>query len=158
MDNSQVIMAVILLAVALLLLFAEVLIPSGGLLGFLAAVALISGVVLMFRVDTTMGLAFALVAIIAVPFVIGFAMKILPNTPIGRLLILKSPKRDVKVRDDLVGTKGTAISDLHPVGICMINGQREECLADTGVIEAGAHVCVVFSDGMQIKVRVDEEV
>lgn len=163
MSDNQAMLAVVLLVVALLLVFAEVLVPSGGLLGFLAAVSLVAGVVLMFRVDTTLGLVFALVAMIAVPFVLGFAMKILPNTPIGRKLILANPTRDANEHEphatahaNLVGKTGKALTDLRPVGTCLIDGKREECLADAGVIETGATVRVVLADGMQIKVKAED--
>ncbi len=165
MDDPQALWAIVLLAVALLLVFAEVLVPSGGVLGFLAAICLIGGVVLMFRVDTTLGLVSAIIAVIALPFVLGFAMKIWPNTPIGRRLILQSTQRDANPdsdaapdTDDLVGAAGISLTELRPVGTCLINGRRLDCLADAGVIEPDQPVRVISVDGMQIKVRVDDTV
>jgi membrane-bound ClpP family serine protease len=165
MDDPQALWAIVLLAVALLLVFAEVLVPSGGVLGFLAAICLIGGVVLMFRVDTTLGLVSAIIAVIALPFVLGFAMKIWPNTPIGRRLILQSTQRDANPdsdaapdTDDLVGAAGKSLTELRPVGTCLINGRRLDCLADAGVIEPDQPVRVISVDGMQIKVRVDDTV
>ena len=47
---------IVLLGVALALFFVEVFIPSGGLIGIVAGVAAVFGIVLLFRVDTTLGL------------------------------------------------------------------------------------------------------
>jgi membrane-bound ClpP family serine protease len=52
-----------------------------------------------------------------------------------------------------VGHKGEATTELRPVGTCVIDGRREECLATTGVIERGTPIEVVSQDGMYIKVR-----
>lgn len=164
MEDSQVIWAIVLIATAFLLIFAEVLVPSGGVLGFLAAGSLIGGIVLLFQVDTTLGLVGAIVTLIATPFVMGYALKIWPNTPIGRRLILQGKTRDTNEpktasteQKDLTGATGKALTDLRPIGTCMIDGQRIDCLADEGVIEAGQGVRVIGNDGMQVKVCVDEQ-
>ncbi len=163
-DNHYVLWAILLMAVALILFFLEVLVPSGGVLGFSSAVAMIAGVVLFFKVSTTLGLVSAIVALLAVPFLFAFALKLWPNTPIGKLLTLEStsngqangttqadPGRSLH---QLVGQTGQALTDLHPIGRCLIDGQRFDCLAQTGMIQAGSTVKVVTVSGMEIKVRV----
>ena len=164
MSDSRIIGAVILIAIALIFFFLEVFVPSGGLLALLAAVALIVGVVMLFYVNTTLGLIGLVLSLVAIPFLVAFGMKIMPNTPIGRLLTLKNPPpaddpaEAAASRKDLVGATGKALTDLRPIGTCLINGERTECMAERGVIEAGQPVRIVLADGMQIKVRVDEQV
>jgi len=165
----EVLWAVILLAVALVLLIVEVFVPSGGIVGLFAAVALVAGIVMMFRVNTTLGLISAIFVLIALPFVLGFVLKLWPHTPIGRRLVLANPVRPLNKLEDqsssmaasdpqaLVGQRGKAITDLHPVGTCLIQDQRRECLADGQIIRAGSTVQVISADGMQIKVRPDDQ-
>lgn len=153
------------LTLALLLFFLEIFIPSGGVLSIAAAVAAVVGIVLFFMESSTWGLVSAIVTILAIPVLLGMAMKIMPETPIARLLILKSPKEkeqstgqeptDEKDAKKMVGAQGKALTDLRPVGTCLINGKRHQCLASGGLIRQGASVRVVSSDGMQIKVRIE---
>jgi membrane-bound ClpP family serine protease len=166
MTSDYAIWAAIFLGVALILFFVELFIPSGGLIGLGAAASLVTGIVLLFQVNTTLGLASALVAMVAVPFLFAIAIKIWPNTPIARMLQLKNPPPLNELDGGLagpsgaagprLGDKGSALTDLRPVGTCLIGGQRTECLAETGVIRAGTPVVVVAVDGMQTKVRAEE--
>ena len=166
--NDQYVMwAILLLGLAVVLFFLEVFIPSGGILGFSAAVSMIVGIVLFFKVDTTLGLISAIIALASVPFLFAFALKLWPNTPIAKLLMLESssptgraegdPASSARSPFELVGKRGKALTDLRPVGICLINGQRMDCLAETGVIKSGSTVRVVSVKDMQVKVRVQDE-
>lgn len=164
--------AVTLLGIALLLFFVELFIPSGGLIGFVATAALIGGIVLLFWVNTTLGLIGMLVALVSAPFFFMLAVKIWPSTPIARWLTLSSEQRREMETEQtegdpndladplrgLLGATGRAITDLRPVGTCILRGARQECLAERGVIRAGSDVRVVAVDGMHIKVRAVEEV
>ncbi len=167
MGNPYIIWAVIFLGVALVLFFCEVFIPSAGIIGIAAASCLVIGIVLLFKVDTTVGLVGALIAILCLPLLFFVAITLWPNTPIGKSLTLNHQTKPEQSLDSTgrmavsttgptAGTKGTALTDLRPVGICLINNQRVECLADAGVIRSGTAIKVVLNDGMQVKVRPDE--
>lgn len=172
--GSFVIWGILLLGLALVLFMIEILLPSAGILGVASVISLVIGVVMLFQVNTISGLIGALAAVVALPFAVTFAFKIWPETPIGRLLILKSPNDPLedKAADEpdtpatprrhtatatsvTVGMRGKALTTLRPVGTCIIDGKREECLAQGGVIEAGTPVQVVAVDGRQICVRAD---
>lgn len=164
MSNAQILTAVVLLAIAVILFLAELFIPSGGLLGVIAAVALIAGIIMLFRIDTTLGLVGVVLSMIAIPVLFAVGLKIWPNTPIAQRLLLKDlprdevdpatgrPKAELEHRA-LIGAEGKALTDLRPVGACLINDQRFECLAEGDMIRAGDTIRVVAADGMQIKVR-----
>jgi membrane-bound ClpP family serine protease len=169
MSDPLVIWAIVCLVAALVLLIIEVFVPSGGLLGLASGALLITGIVLLFQVNTMLGLVGAIVLLTALPFVVGYGLKIAPNTPVLRMLSLQN--REDRAADArslergeqtgsgdtaLVGAQGTAVTDLRPVGTCMIHGRRRECLSESGMIRAGTKVRIVHADGMQIKVRVDE--
>lgn len=164
--------AVALLGLALILFFIEIFVPSGGVIGVAAAAALIAGIVILFGIDTRLGLLATFVALVTSPLFFALAIKLWPNTPIARMLTLHTEQRreleDADVEDDpnaladplrrLLGATGQALTDLRPVGTCLINGERTECLAERGVIRAGSEVRVVAVDGMHVKVRQAEEV
>jgi membrane-bound ClpP family serine protease len=168
--NPFLVWAMICLSVAVLLFFSEMFIPSGGVIGFLAAASLVAGIVLLFKVDTTLGLVGALVSVMSVPFFVMMALRLWPSTPIARMMMLKSePTTSLaemgiagadKAAESrkLVGATGVAITDLRPVGTCVINSQRTECLAESEMIRAGTKVVVTWAEGMTIKVKPTETV
>ncbi|MCC7086192.1 MAG: hypothetical protein IT427_14410, partial [Pirellulales bacterium] len=59
--------AIILLLLGCALVVLEVFVPSGGILGMLAGLAILGSIVFAFRRDTTAGLSFVLVSMVAVP-------------------------------------------------------------------------------------------
>ncbi|MCC7204024.1 MAG: hypothetical protein IT441_03010 [Phycisphaeraceae bacterium] len=157
--SDYVLWAVLCLAIAFILFFIEIFIPSGGLLGILSFSALVGGIALLFKVDTTVGLIGAIAALLAIPFLFAMAIKIWPNTPLFKYILLKTPSTPPPpaagdAPDPVsVGDRGRTLTALRPVGTCLINHQRLECLADGRIIEAGMDIEVVGVDGMQIKVQ-----
>ncbi len=169
--SEHVIWAVVLLGMAVALFLAELFVPSGGIIGVLSALCLIGGIVMLFWIDTTVGLIGSIVTLIALPFAFAAALWIWPNTPIGRALMLGDPDETDTGKDPLngqpdpalstshhaqavsVGVEGKALTELRPVGICLLEGKRCECLSIGGIIDPGTPVRVVAADGMQIKVK-----
>lgn len=149
------------------LLFIELFIPSGGVIGMVAGVVAIAGVVFFWRESTTWGLSATLGVLILGPCAVGFMLKVYPETYIGRKLILGGSKTEEEAlvasaqsraeeldeRLALVGQTGETINELRPVGEVRIEGQRYEALAETGVIDPGVEVVVVSIVDNQIKVR-----
>ncbi len=166
---SLVVWGVVLLTTAAVLLVVEVGLPSGGLISLGAAACAVAGLVCLTFEDTALGLWATLAVLIATPFILGFMVKVWPNTPIGRLLILNGDGADesdegtsekptrVAATEERplphVGQRGSAKTPLRPVGTCVIGGARLECLAEAGAIDAGADVEVVDVDGNEVRVR-----
>jgi len=154
------IIAVVLLATAIGLFAVELFVPSGGVLGFLSALCLVAGVVMLCVVNLTWGLVAGVIAVCALPFAVGFALSIWPDTPIGRWLTLSESQEAVTQRPDArheadprVGMTGRALTDLRPIGACQIGDKREQCIATRGMIEQGDTVRVVAVEGMEIRVE-----
>ena len=166
MADSHAIWGVLLITLGFALLLVELFVPSGGILSVLAAVSLVAGIVFMFNVSQTAGMVSAICALILLPVVIAFGFKIAPDTPFIKWLTLHDQQRRLVTTGDsapsaeqapsLVGATGKAVTDLRPIGKCLLNGKREECLAIGGIIKAGTPIKVVSVDGMHIKVRADE--
>jgi membrane-bound ClpP family serine protease len=154
-----------LLAAALLVVFIEMFVPSGGLLALVAAVVAIAGVVCLFRVSALWGVIGLLAVLILGPTVIFFGLSIMPSTPFGKKLLFGESGREEPVLgtedearqesaiERLVGTEGVALTDLRPVGAVRLDGQRYDALAEINLIRAGTPVRVTSVEGTQIKVR-----
>ncbi|MEM8781807.1 MAG: NfeD family protein [Planctomycetota bacterium] len=161
-DTTLMTWGVILLASALAMLIAEMIVPSGGLISLAAAVTTVAGLICLFLQDTTLGWITTVAVLIATPFIGGFMLKIWPHTPVGRWLILASergeegaatPRTTPTETPIKVGDTGRAKTQMRPVGTCVIGGRRIECLAESGMIDAGSSVRVVDVDGNEIRVR-----
>ncbi len=153
-----------LFALALVLFVVELFLPTGGVIGALVGVAAISGVVAFFRASTTWGVFSLLFLVVVSPIAFAFALKVWPNTPVGRRLILGSadepgdeappePSDADALRAALIGAIGTAVTDLRPVGMVQIEGERIEAHAEGGMIESGRPVRITAVLDNRVRVR-----
>lgn len=153
-----------LLAAAVLIFVIELFLPSGGILGIVAAVAAIAGCIAFWRVGTWWGIGSSLFVLTSAPLAFNFAIKIMPHTPMGRALILgdeedESQKRAIDQQREteaakaIVGATGKAVTPLRPIGIAEIEGQKIEVLAEGGPVDAGATVRITGVVDNQVRVR-----
>ncbi|OHB79976.1 MAG: hypothetical protein A2W31_06280 [Planctomycetes bacterium RBG_16_64_10] len=149
-----------LLGCALIVL--EVFIPSGGILGFLAAAAVLSAIVLAFyHHGPVAGFAFVALGIVALPVALAVAFKYLPRTPMGRNFLLAAPTADeVLPTDDrhrslkqLVGKTGVVRSPMLPSGAIAIDGRTIDAVSQGMAIEAGTPIEVIEVKGNRVVVR-----
>lgn len=170
-ENDQLLVwGFLLLGAAAVLLFLELFVPSGGLIGILAGVAAVGSIVAFFKYDTTWGLVATLSYLILGPIIAVFGFKMWLNSPIGRGMILGGNEPGAIDEEDapaaeharqaraaqlrqLIGAQGVAVSYLRPVGTVKINGQRIDAMAESGVIEPGTPVVVADVYDNQVKVR-----
>jgi membrane-bound ClpP family serine protease len=154
----------VLLGAGVLMLLAEMFLPTGGLLGILAGLCAAAGIIILFKHDTTWGFTALLCVLILGPMAAGFLVKVWPHTPIGRA-IFGTPSEDEVQKQRLseeaeretwlalVGKEGLVLSDLRPVGIVEIDGRRYDALCETTLIRAGQKVRVTSVESRQVKVR-----
>ncbi|MCA9235340.1 MAG: NfeD family protein [Planctomycetales bacterium] len=150
-------LAILLLAAGCLLAVLEVFIPSGGIIGFLAALCLIASLVVAFRRDVTTGLAFITMVVIAVPVAVGLAFKVWPYTPMGKAFLGELPTEAEVAPDDerrsLVGRTGIAKSLMLPSGSVAIEGRLIDAVSQGAAIEPGTPVVVVEVRANRVLVR-----
>ncbi len=161
--DPMLIWGLLLLGVAAFLGLMEFFIPSAGIIGIVALVVAIAGVVCLWNYETAWGVTGMLSVIVITPTATYFGFKILPYTPIGKGLILSNPdphgpeaiqaNASHVQRIALVGQEGSAQTDLRPIGVVKIDGQRHDAVAESGYISKDARVRVVSADGIQLKVR-----
>ena len=149
--------AVLLMLIGCGLVVMEIFIPSGGILGFLSGVCIIGSVVMAFNRDTTTGIGFIVITLVAVPAAIGLAFKYWPHTPMGKAFLGELPDEDDVKPDDsrreLVGRVGTARSKMLPSGSVSIDGKLVDAVSQGPAIDVGQAVVVVEVRGNRVVVR-----
>ncbi len=152
----------LLLLLGLSLVMVEVFVPSGGILGVLSVVAILSAIIMAFTLRGPMaGMTFLSVALFSVPVVLTLAFKWLPETPMGRRLLAALPTSDEVLPDsderrqlrDLVGKVGRASSVMLPSGAVEVEGLTIDAVSEGMPIEAGQTVRVVSVRGTRVVVR-----
>ncbi|NOY29803.1 MAG: hypothetical protein GXP28_06385 [Planctomycetes bacterium] len=150
-------LAVLCLLLGCALLVLEVFIPSGGVLSFFSVVAIVASLVVAFRRDTTTGLAFLVMTVIAVPSVVALAFKYWPLTPMGKAFLGELPSEEETQFDDprreLVGRVGIAKSTMLPSGSVLIDDQLIDAMSQGAAIEVGQAIVVVEVKANRVVVR-----
>ena len=157
---SDVLSIALLFGVGVIMLVAEVFIPSHGILTVVGLGFLIAGIVKTFGYGgRDAGIITVFACMIFVPAFAVVAVKYWHRTPFGRRIAPPNPtltSADTSVPIDeinsLIGKTGRAISPLRPVGICEFNGRRVSCVAQFGLIDAGAIVEGVGMSGTNLAV------
>jgi membrane-bound ClpP family serine protease len=152
----SLIVALFILGAALLAV--EVLVP-GGILGVIAGVALLAGVVLAFiERGSTGGWTAVGVALAITVVTLWFEFVILPKTPWGRKLFLHAAVKGASQpplaeRDTVVGQTGIADTMLAPSGYVVVAGKRYEAYSRSGLIAKGEALRVVELDNFRLIVQ-----
>jgi membrane-bound ClpP family serine protease len=156
----------LLLLLGLLLVMVEVLIPSGGVLGFLSITSLVAGVILAFyHRGAEVGFLFLTVTAVALPVTLMMAFRWWPKTPMGRRILLDVPKSEEVLPDSpqrrwlrqMVGRVGVAKSLMLPSGAIEVDGHTIDALTEGTPIEPGQRVRVIAVSGNRVVVRVADD-
>lgn len=154
--------AVLLLVGGLLLVILEFFIPSSGILGLLAALSIISGIVMAFyERGPVIGMLFVGIAVVSIPLLLIGGFKILPHTPIGRQLISESPTSEEVVSDlatrrnmrEMIGWIGRSTSPMLPSGSIEVEGQTLDAVSQGMAIDVNTPVKIIDVQGTRIIVR-----
>ena len=154
---------VLLLGLALIVL--EIFVPSGGVLGLLSTISILAAIVLAFFDGPGTGLAFVLTTVVAIPAILAAAVRVWPDTPMGRHILLRVPTPEDVLPDSplrrelksLVGKRGIAKSVMLPSGVVIIDGQPIDAIGQGVAIEPGQRIKVVEVRGTRVVVRPDED-
>lgn len=153
--------AILLLVVGLMLAVLEMFVPSGGILGFLAACSLIGSIVLGFRYSVGFGILLVLLTVFGVPVIISIGLAVWPRTAMGRRILLDVPRSEDVLPEDphkkalksLVGQVGVAKTKMLPSGVIVINGRSIDAISDGTPIEPGEQVRILEVRANRVVVR-----
>ena len=156
-------LAVLLLLLSMVLLFAEVLIPSGGLLFFGSMIALACAVWsahnAWWYANPLLFWMFVVGALILLPASVAAAIQVWPHTPMGKHL---EPPTSEEVTpfvveqqrlSRMIGQVGETVTPLNPAGIVLIAGERVHCFSEGLIVERGVRVRVLAVQGNRVLVR-----
>jgi membrane-bound ClpP family serine protease len=146
--------ALLLLAIGVVLLVAELFLPTHGLLGITGGVAVLCAVFVTSRQNAWAGLGLLLALAAVTPFAWAGAMKVWPRTPLGRRMVLPPVAGDAPAAGVRVGQSGVTVSELRPMGWCEFEGVRVEAMSEHGIVEPGKSVTVVALVNSRPTVRV----
>jgi membrane-bound serine protease (ClpP class) len=158
-------LAYALILLGLVLLVAELVIPSFGVCTALSIGALVVGIAMTFAHDTSTGVVTLIAVFLLVPTVMGVVFKYAPRTSFGKRLFLSGPQEDETVAnmpvnlelEQLRGRYGRTASALRPSGVVDFDGQRVDVLSDGALIEPGQWVrCIDVKSGKVIVRQVDK--
>lgn len=153
-----------MLGVALLLIVLEAFVPSGGIIGIVAGVCAIIGIVILWRFSVIWGVSGLLVTAVLGPMSFAYALKIMPDTAFGRQMLGPGAEEIAEIgraerqaerekRLALLDREGVALTDMRPIGTIEVDGEQHEASAEGGLIDRGAAVRVTDISGLEIRVR-----
>jgi len=154
-------LAVALLVLGLLLIVAEVLIPSLGLLAVLATGSFVASIWFAFKTGWAIGFAFVAVSLVLVPVLVYVGFKyLLPHSFAGPQIILSQVVSDhgessgtERNLERFLGAEGVTRSYLRPAGVADIAGERVDVVSEGGMVRRGTAVRVIDVEGNRVVVR-----
>lgn len=152
-------MALILAVVGLASILLEFFIPAFGLIGLIGTGSVIAGIVLAFRISTTLGSVFLISSLVLIPVLMMIFFRIFPKTFIGKKLILH---RKLETEDGYTATAddytvlenktGFASTDLRPSGTVVIDDKKYSAVTSGEYIERSKNIIVIKTEGSRITV------
>ena len=168
MDDGYI--AILLLVVCVILLIAEVFIPSGGMLLITAGVCLAAAIWFAWRAwfdpsrssyDPLKWWSFIGTAAVVIPAVAAGLLFWFPRTSMGKRVLLEAPSlEEVTAYDEeaarlrkLIGSRGETVTLLNPGGIVLVDGERHHCETEGMAVEPKQAVEVVNVAANRLVVR-----
>jgi membrane-bound ClpP family serine protease len=155
--NDSLLLPLILQLVGVVVVIAEVILPSGGILSIVALGAFGYSLFVVFsEISKTIGFVFVAVDLVLIPVLVIVGLKLLTKSPVT---LRKTLSREKGVSsqpsnlDSYIDMQGTAVTDLRPAGKAIINGKRVDVVTRGEYFEKDATIIVTAVTGNQIIVR-----
>ncbi len=154
---SKLIFPIGLQLLGVIIILAEFVLPSGGILSITACAVLAYSLYTVFAtISTDAGFIFIAVDIIMIPVLVFAGIKILANSPVTLKKAL-SRKDGVTSQDldlqNLIGKTGIVINDLRPAGRAVIENKRFDVVSEGDYIDKDNKIIVSFISGNRIVVK-----
>jgi len=156
-------LAIILLVVSLILLLAEVFIPSGGLILITALVALVASIWLAWNQwsdEPSILWAYFGTMIVVIPTSVGLMLYWLPRTSWGKRVLLDAPTQEeitgyndeTAQLEQFIGKQGESLTLMNPGGMVLVEGERHHAESQGLLIEPRQPIEVVAVSGNRLVV------
>lgn len=162
--DPQILVLLFLLA-GLLLIFAELFVPSGGAIAVVCACCfLISGYYAYHAWYVTSPVYWWLYVagvVVLIPATIVGAFQLLTRTSLGNRVLMAAPtleevtpyQAEQAHLESLIGQQGRALNLMTPGGMVLVNGERLHATGDGLIIEADSLIEVIAVRGTRVVVR-----
>jgi len=158
--NSTLHLPIILQLIGTLVIIAEIILPSGGLLSLLAAGLFGYSLYIVFAdISASAGMAFIAADLILIPFLVYMGLKFLAKSPVTlRTRLTKEDGVTSQSLDenDYLGRRGRALTDLRPSGVAVIDNERIDVVTRGEYLEKQASIVVIGVRGNQIIVKQED--
>ncbi|MBT3312271.1 MAG: serine protease [Desulfobacterales bacterium] len=152
--NENVFLPIILQLAGVVVIIAEIFIPSGGVLAVVSLGLIGYSLFLVFSsMSAEIGFLFLAADIIIIPFLVIAGLKIIAKSPAALRKELSSDQGVTSQDPELInylGKEGIAITDLRPAGIAKIDGKRVDVVSRGEYLEKDTPVKVYSVTGNQI--------
>ncbi len=158
--NKAIHLPIILQLIGIIVIIAEIILPSGGILSILAAGLFGYSLYIVFtHISSSAGMAFIMADLIIIPVLVYFGIKFLAKSPVT--LRTKLSKEDGVTSQSLdqnsyLGSHGHAITDLRPSGVAIINEERLDVVTRGEYLEKQTDIIVIAVRGNQIIVKQED--
>jgi membrane-bound serine protease (ClpP class) len=139
-----------------LVIIAELLLPSGGILTIVACGIFGYSLYMVFLLSKSIGLLVFSVDLILIPILVLIGIKMLANSPVTLKETLSKKGGATSQNDalqELVGKKGTVINDLRPAGRALIENKRYDVVSEGDYIIKDSSIIVSSVNGNRIVVK-----
>jgi membrane-bound serine protease (ClpP class) len=155
--NDRLLLPIILQLVGVVVIIAEIILPSGGILSIVALSVFGYSLYIAFsEISKTVGFAFVAADLVLIPVLVIVGLKLLARSPVTLRKTL-SRKEGVSSQSSELGSyidmQGTAVTDLRPAGKAVINGKRVDVVTRGEYLEKDSAIIVIAVTGNQIIVR-----
>lgn len=154
---TPIVLAMVMLVMAVVLLMAELLLPTHGVLGILAFICSLVVVVACYQIGPKIGLAVFILLVLLTPVVLGVMLQMWTRGPVGRALTLAPERETVRTTQVYIGLVGTTLTELRPAGECDFVDFRAEVFSERGMVPPGSQVRVVAIVGGRPTVRLVDQ-
>ncbi len=160
--KTDLTLPIILQLVGVVVIIAEIILPSGGLLSLLALGTFGYSLYIVFNdISTTIGIIFVTVDMFLIPALVIIGLKLLAKSPVTLRKELSSKDGVTSQSQTLssyTGLSGTTLTDLRPAGIALIEGKRLDVVSNGEYIEKNSKVTVSEISGNRIVVKLLETI
>jgi len=155
--TSQLIIPILLQLAAVAVLIAEIIIPTGGLLGIVTVGLFGYSLYLAFTgISTVAGMMFVAADVVLAPLVFFAGIRLLVKSPATLKTSLSRADGFSSQAEDLAGLSGLtgkAVTDLRPAGIGLIGGKRVDVVSRGEYINKGSDFLVHAVEGNRVVVK-----
>lgn len=155
--NEPAWVPLVLQIAGILVIMAEIIIPSGGILSLVAAGLIGYSLYLAFTtVSATAGYLFLAADAVILPLLVYVGLKLLEKSPVTLRRTLSS--RDGVTSqalnlESLIGKQGTAVTDLRPSGKALMEGKKVDVVTRGDYISKESKIIVIQVTGNQVIVE-----